>query len=986
MKELKGDKMKNFDISVFKTLYDINENTINKIKKSIYSKIDILDKDGKLNLLLIGPGYGRLEIPLIQLLLEKNKKLDIIAVDPSNEALCDFKKELEKVISSCKCKITNQFEEFERESKNNNNQIVLLLLNKKIEKCIEDSNNIFQENKYHIITAFFVMQNVSRLFSVVEKIILSLKVNGFLLFGEEQGYCKFVDGLFEPGENFDNDIVLLKVFHEYRNTLHKPWEFHPVKASDHSIFSNILKDVGFSKEIDQTIEIENLPYIKPKQLFKVFTPFQAWLTEEEKNNGLKEVNKVGKVKSNNTRIEKIRFLIFKKTEKLSEEEFKKIGIKNSLNDYIYKNLYSLILLPFSLNDFLSSMKPPDFRSQNYENLIKLRLYFLGELFYNFFSDKVHLDYILYFHDFYLPEKSKYLYGLPVLLMFGDEDNLYLLSYSLYFYVKKILNIETFIEYLWKNYPDYAKIEVIKGNTFNVEEILFENSSLKGLKITLPEFNEEDKIKSCAKEIFNCIKNQYKMKDIFYPFEEFINPISSLSNQNQEFEKEVKNIYNNWIKELHNNQTKYEENFYKHLFSFYFIGILSEFPKWKKITFYNNFIFLQNPPRGFSSLMKITFDTEDKIEDELEDIFMKNLWSRFGAFDALYGSFYNVRSQVLSHALRSAVAAIMARNMSHNIGSHILARVDINEYNERLASLSADLRIKIFNEIFEEFHKYLQQKSDFLAEVSTEPTRPFIPGYFFRDVILPFDQQIIVKEFIGRNEGITNFEQIKIDLTIKDKNNNDKNIFVSSYKCEALGGGHQGCAAGFYKICLQPGCGKKVVPEKIENLGEDVLIELPGTLGKFAIYNILEGFIRNSCKHNSEEIRERINKNLSPVLTVHLEVREAPDGENYICEIWDDISLVNKVGGKNLVDTMKEKFKSPLIDTTGNLNRENWGSAEFKICAALLKDIEFMEMNEDYTKCIEVIEKKGYLGYRFYLKKYLKGISIGRKWEDWLKKV
>jgi hypothetical protein len=672
MKELKGDKMKNFDISIFKTLYDINVDTINKIKEEIYSKINILDKDGKLNLLLIGPGYGRLEIPLIQLLLEKNKKLIIIAVDPSNKALSDFKKELEKVILSGK--ITDKFEEFERESKNNNYQIVLLLLNEKIEKCIEDSNNIFQENKYHIITAFFVMQNVSRLFSVAEKIILSLKENGFLLFGEEQGYCKFVDGLFETGENFD-DIGLLKAFHEYRNTLHKPWEFHPVKASDHSIFSNILKDVGFSEEIDQTIEIKNLPYIKPEQPFKVFTPFQAWLTEEEKNNWLQQIGKVGKVKSNNTRIEKIRFLIFKKIEKFSEKEFEeklKKSIKKSLNDYIYKNLYSLILLPFSLNDFLFSMKPTDFRSQNYENIIKLRLYFLGELFYNFFSDKVHLDYILYFHDFYLPEKSKYLSGLPVLLMFGDEDNLYLLSYSLYFYVKKILNIETFIEYLWKNYPDYAKIEVIKGNTFNVEEILFENSSLKGLKITLPAFNEENKMKSYANRIFNCIKNQYKMKDIFYQFEEFINPISSLSNQNQEFENEVKNIYKNWIKELqNNNQTKYEENFYKHLFSFYFIGILSEFAKWEKITFYNNFIFLQNSPRGFSSLMKITFDTEDKIEDELEDTFMKNLWSRFGAFDALYASFYNVRSQVLSHALRSAIAAIMSRNMSHNIGSHVL---------------------------------------------------------------------------------------------------------------------------------------------------------------------------------------------------------------------------------------------------------------------------------------------------------------------------
>ena len=334
----------------------------------------------------------------------------------------------------------------------------------------------------------------------------------------------------------------------------------------------------------------------------------------------------------------------------------------------------------------------------------------------------------------------------------------------------------------------------------------------------------------------------------------------------------------------------------------------------------------------------------------------------------------------SHALRSAVAGIMARNMSHNIGSHILARVDINEYEKRLATLSPKLRIKIFNEIFKEFHKYLQEKSDFLAEVSTEPTRPFVPAYLFRDIILPFNEQIIVKEFIGRNEGITNFEQIKIDLSIKGKP-----IRVSSYRCIAPGEGHIGCAEGFYKICLKEGCEKKVFAVEIENLEEDILIELPGTLGKFAIYNILEGFIRNSCKHNSQKIKERVNKNFSPVLTVYLEVNEATDGEHYICEIWDDISCVNK-NGTNLVETMEKKFENPLIDEGGRLNRENWGSAEFKICAALLKNIDFMEMNKDYKKCIEVIEKNGYLGYKFYLKKPLRGISIGKKWEDWLKEV
>jgi hypothetical protein len=336
----------------------------------------------------------------------------------------------------------------------------------------------------------------------------------------------------------------------------------------------------------------------------------------------------------------------------------------------------------------------------------------------------------------------------------------------------------------------------------------------------------------------------------------------------------------------------------------------------------------------------------------------------------------VISTTKRYAIRSAVAAIMARNMSHNIGSHILARVDIDDYKRKLCSIKPDLREKIYQEIFREFHKYLQEKSDFLAEISTEPERPFIPAWLFRDIILPFDRQVIIKEFIGRNEGIKDFSQIRIRLFV-----DNCEIKINSWQCEeGPAQSHTPCKKGLYKICLDSDCSQIVFPEKIENIGKDVLIEVPGTLGKFAIYNILEGFIRNCCKHNTKEIGNRLENERCPVLTVNIAVHEDEDGEHYVCELWDDISEVKD----NLVEKMKEKFGAKVIDETGKLNRENWGSAELKICAALLKDVDFLEMNENYENCIEVIKKENKLGYKFYLKKYMRGICIGKRWEDWLK--
>jgi len=140
----------------------------------------------------------------------------------------------------------------------------------------------------------------------------------------------------------------------------------------------------------------------------------------------------------------------------------------------------------------------------------------------------------------------------------------------------------------------------------------------------------------------------------------------------------------------------------------------------------------------------------------------------------------LKRKVLNHSIKSAVAAIMSRNMSHNIGSHILSRIEINEIEKRLPKRQIpdmqdeqnDIRMQICGHLLKEFHIYIQKKNDFLAEISTEPYRSSRSVMLFKDVILPFSEEVLLLDYIARNEGIE-YKNIRI------------NFFVKSNKCGSV---------------------------------------------------------------------------------------------------------------------------------------------------------------------------------------------------------
>jgi len=326
-----------------------------------------------------------------------------------------------------------------------------------------------------------------------------------------------------------------------------------------------------------------------------------------------------------------------------------------------------------------------------------------------------------------------------------------------------------------------------------------------------------------------------------------------------------------------------------------------------------------------------------------------------------------------HALRSAVAAIMSRNMSHHIGSHILTRITFEEFQKRLNDLdlferlqSMDLYnlLSIFQSIYDKFLLYIQQKADFLAEIATEPLfTGTTTQKFFAELILPFVTNTLLMDNIAANEGIRYEDSSKNKLKIKTYINGEE--MKAKFECECQ-------EKHIYEIpCEYPYLGRckelcELKSPKIEPKGKDVEVELPGVLGKFALWNILENFIRNSAKHEQDKLKCKD-------LEIYIKLEDENDPDYYTVKIWNNVTnpaekRKNEKGEeRELWEILNEYKNEDIIEATGELKKKNWGIAEIKICATLLRGIsEFT--NENLRESVEILKENQKLIYKFKMMK------------------
>lgn len=301
------------------------------------------------------------------------------------------------------------------------------------------------------------------------------------------------------------------------------------------------------------------------------------------------------------------------------------------------------------------------------------------------------------------------------------------------------------------------------------------------------------------------------------------------------------------------------------------------------------------------------------------------------------------------ALKSAISAIMARNMSHNIGSHILSTLGKEGIH------AADDRI---------LFQYLQQRMDYIAQISTEVPSWTSSVWFFSDMMKRFYMQRLLLEYIGKSEGLSADNWTPSDdkkkVIIKIKNSGTEQFLISGDENET------------------------------QTL-DDFQLAIPGGIvGLQAFYTILENIIRNAAKHCTSEQK-------SENLEIIIELENDPEKEFVTFVVFDSLSDANKPIQSNseakaitLIDYINKVLTADFIDKSGQLRRKNWGLGELRISAGYLamktfKEIGFHstdENDDNKTVFVKAIPQKyngvDRLAYQFNIPKPKELLIIGDK--------
>ncbi len=263
------------------------------------------------------------------------------------------------------------------------------------------------------------------------------------------------------------------------------------------------------------------------------------------------------------------------------------------------------------------------------------------------------------------------------------------------------------------------------------------------------------------------------------------------------------------------------------------------------------------------------------------------------------------------AIINAMATIMSRNMSHNIGSHILFYIN----SDTLQPINNNAEIR-------KFIKYLQQRMDFIAYISTGEWLPVGSIHFLvEDIISGFLNQKLLLNYIGFSEGVE-LENLVIDVYLNDE------------KVLSLENGQ--------------------ISKHSEN---DIKVFIPlGIVGFQALYSIFENIIRNSAKYGFAT-KEGLGK-----LRVTIKIQDI-QGNIYL-KIMDNVSEIDR--GK--VEEIKGEILKPILSETGEIDLKNWGLKEIKICATFLNSpnqgVEILKerIDESESPVRVELENNKYLAY------------------------
>lgn len=319
---------------------------------------------------------------------------------------------------------------------------------------------------------------------------------------------------------------------------------------------------------------------------------------------------------------------------------------------------------------------------------------------------------------------------------------------------------------------------------------------------------------------------------------------------------------------------------------------------------------------------------------------------------------------LESSFKSVISDIIKRNEAHHITSHVSNRATLDKVLERIGKSHADLSdTKLYHTILDllnRFNQYRDERSEYLTYITnfSSPSS----AYFFQDVIRPFVENTLLMDNIAANENINyekdtngNLTNNKLQLKLKWNTNGKQNNFYAEYFDTSNTKLY--CSENLPYLRLKND--KLEYPyDKIEfsNNQKDIEISLPGTLGKHALYSILENFIRNSAKHGG-------NAKTNGLEIILLLSDEKDD--NITVTLTDNCSVVSEEKIKEFNDSIQTEI----------LKRKDLGLIDMKVNACLLAGKELNDKNCQEALKAELHEEK-FLAYKFNIAKPKKAVFIG----------
>jgi hypothetical protein len=302
---------------------------------------------------------------------------------------------------------------------------------------------------------------------------------------------------------------------------------------------------------------------------------------------------------------------------------------------------------------------------------------------------------------------------------------------------------------------------------------------------------------------------------------------------------------------------------------------------------------------------------------------------------------------------------------------------VNFYNTLKEAFNNPMLKEIFlYKIKEACHKelsyYRQKKEDFIARIATDWPKWGCGLDFFTFFIQPLFRNPFLWHFINLSDDIalsqihikygymddSNIKWVEPKILIEERNKrNNKETTIQSPDLVDY-------AIGLIEEWEINGITFKIT-QQIENFKSFLVRIRDADIGAQAFFSFLEGVIRNAAKHrirsdqkDNLEIRIVLCKDensLEKLFDKNSELPSVPKDDKSIYVIISVNTDILKVNGKNrtiqeegkdkpLIEFLREKFQSEIINAIGEITPGNWGLKEMKICAAFLSGVEIEKVN------------------------------------------